>query len=223
MEDKSCGDSVMSAQQTLQFASRGSIPTSPHQFRVKVITPQLACRMNKIWHSRLPKVNPSNIIRNRHYICFGLYYGTKCYAVGLWSSPVARKLDNGFTLELRRYAIKQEAPKNTASWGLKRMRLIIKKRIPEIKLLISYQDTAVHKGTIYKSSGWIAKNKTKFAEWNVSRKRNKQQATGDKIRWEWIMTDHNTQAVPTEQSLNRNLTEFYKKENSQIPATQELR
>jgi len=51
--------------------------------------------------------------------------------------------------------------------------------------LISYQDTEVHTGTIYKAANWIPANRTKFASWNVSRERNSDQSTADKIRWEY--------------------------------------
>jgi hypothetical protein len=61
----------------------------------------------------------------------------------------------------------------------------IKKAFPDIALLISYQDTEVHRGTIYKASNWLPMNETKFASWSKSRKRNKDQSTASKIRWEY--------------------------------------
>ena len=57
-------------------------------------------------------------------------------------------------VELRRLAISSDAPKNTASRFLTFMTNYIKQYHPEKERAISYQDTAVHKGTIYKASGW---------------------------------------------------------------------
>ena len=57
-------------------------------------------------------------------------------------------------------------------------------RFPEITMLVSYQDTEVHNGTIYKASNWILDSKSKFQEWtNETRKRNTLQTKADKIRW----------------------------------------
>ena len=88
-------------------------------------------------------------------------------------------------LELRRLAISQDAPRNTASRMLSVMRKAIKKKMPHIKLLISYQDTDVHQGTIYKASGWSAASVSKAGmHWGDTRKRSKAQSTASKIRWE---------------------------------------
>lgn len=77
------------------------------------------------------------------------------YAVALWSSPSARCLPQHF-VELRRMACAPDAPKNTASrflgWMLR--------QLPKSHWkAISYQDTDVHKGTIYKAAGWIPAHK----------------------------------------------------------------
>jgi len=134
----------------------------------------------------LPKIPPSNIRRNKYYMCYGFFYNQECYAVAIWSSPVARNIDPNTVLELRRYAINEKCPKNTASWGLSRMVKLIKKKFRNIILLISYQDTEVHDGTIYKASGWEIGNKTVDGDdWNKpSRKRDNSKTTAIKIRWE---------------------------------------
>lgn len=163
-------------------------PQSPTQFVVKEIDVHLACRLNKMWHSRLPKIHWSNVVRNKTHVCYGLFFDGGCWAIAIFSSPVARYLDDNTILELRRYAIKDGAPKNTASWGIGKMTKLIRDNFPNIDKLISYQDTAVHSGTIYKSSNWYAASHTKFGSWRKSRKRNPDQATGDKIRWEYVIT-----------------------------------
>jgi len=87
-------------------------------------------------------------------------------------------------------AIADDAPKNTASRMIGVMRKIIKKTLPHITLLISYQDTEVHQGTIYKASGWYFASKNKGTSWtNNNRKRNKEQSLSDKVRWEFRLKD----------------------------------
>lgn len=182
------GDSVRIARSLFQKSSGGSKPTSSLQLRIEIIKPQLACELNEKWHSRLPKIHWSNIVRNTHYVCFGAQYDYSWYAVGIWSSPVAqnRFKDGKQILELRRLAICKNAPKNTASRIIKIMIKEIKKRFPDIKKLISYQDTEVHKGTIYKASNWKIGSENKGISWTTKiRKRNKEQTLAKKIRWEY--------------------------------------
>ena len=76
-------------------------------------------------------------------------------AVALWNNPSARMLP-GHWLELRRMACSPAAPKFTASSFLAWMARWFKKHHPHRERMISYQDTAVHTGTIYKASGWEA-------------------------------------------------------------------
>ena len=188
IKNKSCGDSVIVAQQTLQFVGSGSNPTSPHHIHLKEIKAQIASQLNERWHSRLPKIHWSNIVRNTHYVCYGLYHKSEAIGVAIWSSPVAqnRFKDGKQMLELRRLALSERCPKNTASRCIGIMVKLVKKKFPEITRLISYQDTAVHNGTIYKASNWSNEAETDFASWTTNkRQRNKDQATGKKIRWEW--------------------------------------
>jgi len=108
-------------------------------------------------------------------------------AVGIWSSPVNQAFDMDSVLELRRMAIASEAPKNTATRMLRIMIMLIRQRLPTIKRLISYQDTEVHKGTIYKASGWQAIDTIKYRPWNKTRQRDNEQSTADKTRWEYLV------------------------------------
>jgi hypothetical protein len=184
-------DGVKETQQTIQFEDSGSIPTSTHQLVLKEIKPQIASQLNERWHSRLPKIHWSNITRNTHYVCYGIYYNQFVIGVGIWSSPVAqnRFKDGKYILELRRLALGKDCPKNTASHVISIMVKLIKRKFPDITRLISYQDTLVHKGTIYKASNWFITKETSFISWsNDKRKRNKDQAIGMKIRWEYILT-----------------------------------
>ena len=62
----------------------------------------VACKLNELWHSRLPKLHPSNVWRSKKYICFLFMIDEAVVGVGIWSSPVARMLSNETLLELRR-------------------------------------------------------------------------------------------------------------------------
>jgi hypothetical protein len=107
-----------------------------------------AIALNKIWHSRLPHAQKSP-----WQFAFKAHYNGLTYAVALWNNPCSRMLPKNW-IELRRLAISADAPKNTASRFLASMTRYFKQHHPEKERLISYQDTAVHEGTIYKASGW---------------------------------------------------------------------
>jgi len=165
-------------------------PTSPTSMIVLPCKVQKACQLNQIWHSRFPLIDWSNVVRNRDYACFLAEHNGIAYAVAIWSSPVAanRLNDGEFILELRRMAICNESPKNTASWMIAKMIKIIKKQMPHIKKLISYQDTESHFGTIYKASNWKPVETGKAISWTTkTRERNKEQSMSVKIRWEYAI------------------------------------
>jgi hypothetical protein len=150
----------------------------------------LACELNAQWHSRLPIIDWSNVVRNTHYVCYGAIFKAEWFAVGIWSSPVAQnRFENGKTiLELRRLAIRDEAPKYTATWMIGKMIKDIRKVMPDIKRLISYQDTEVHTGTIYKASNWFIGGESEGMSWTtIDRERNPEQTMVKKIRWECLL------------------------------------
>ena len=180
-----CGDSLMAEQLSFQIKDGGSIPTSPLQFDIKEIGVKTACELNSRWHSRLPLIDWSNVVRNRYYVCYGALFEQSWYAIAIWSSPVNQNFNLAETLELRRMAINENAPKNTASRMIRVMIQLIRKRYPLIAKLISYQDTEVHSGTIYRASGWRGASRTKYQAWDKSRNRTESQSKADKIRWEY--------------------------------------
>lgn len=158
--------------------------------KIDVCRAQTASWLNEIWHSRLPKIHWSNIVRNTHYVCYQFNYKQAIIGVGIWSSPVAqnRMKDGKTVLELRRLALSDVCPKNSATYVISRMIKDIKTRFPDIKRLISYQDVAVHVGTIYKASNWKISGQVEFQDWQTSsRKRNKIQSDANKIRWEYTL------------------------------------
>jgi hypothetical protein len=185
------GDSIRVVHPLFQAEGGGSTPTSPLQLHIGEISVVKAIDLNALWHSRLPTVIRGNIDRNTHSVCFGAEYAGIFFASAIWSSPVAGVLltKGEHWLELRRFAIANDAPKNTASRMLAIMVKLIKKRFPEIVKLISYQDTNVHRGTIYKASGWTQGKSVTDTNWGLRRSpygriRNQVVAPGVKIRWE---------------------------------------
>ena len=102
------------------------------------------------WHSRLPRTQ-AGPWEHAHRASFdGI-----TYAVALWNSPSARMIGPGH-LELRRLAVADDAPHCTASWMLSAMTKWLRRHRPDVHTLLSYQDTAVHQGTIYLAAGWTA-------------------------------------------------------------------
>ena len=150
---------------------------------------QIACMLNELWHSKLPKIHWSNVVRNKHYVCYAIKYKQAIIGVAIWSSPVAanRFKDGDKLLELRRLALSDVCPRNTASFVISSMIKDIKVRFPELIRLVSYQDTEAHLGTIYKASNWtVAPTQTSLLDWTTSkRKRSSLQSTADKVRWEY--------------------------------------
>jgi hypothetical protein len=177
------GESIRVVHPLFQVEGGGSIPTSPLQLIIGEIHVNQAILLNHLWHSRLPNVVRGNVDRNKHSVCYAAEFGGVFYACSIWTSPVARKLNDRGWLELRRMAIADDAPKNTASRMIKIMTMMIQKKFPSIERLISYQDTEVHKGTIYAAAGWVKEAENTNADWGKSRNRAAPQATGAKIRW----------------------------------------
>jgi hypothetical protein len=170
-------------------------PESAKQLSVQSCELELAILFNEMHHSRLPKVIASNIYRNTHWQAYSAEHSHYLYATAIWSSPVAlNRMVRKDVLELRRLAICEKAPKYTATYMIGKMVNDIKRRFPSIGLLISYQDTEVHKGTIYSASNWKRGVESKLNDWS-NRNRNKEQTTSTKIRWEYELR-RRAQATP---------------------------
>lgn len=161
---------------------------SPKLFSMRIIGAPAACKLNAEWHSRFPIIKWGNVVRNVHYVCYTADFNHVPYAVAIWSTPIAanRLKDGNKLLELRRMAICEYAPKNTATWMLAQMKKDIKQRFPDVIRLISYQDSEAHFGTIYKAANWQpVSTSTKGMDWKqTGRERNEAQSTAEKIRWE---------------------------------------
>ena len=176
------GDSIRVVHPLFQTEGGGSIPTSPLQLVMNWMPMLYALQLNSAWHSSLPefKYPPEKCM------AIGAQFSGRYFAIAIWSQPSARGLNNKGMYELRRLAISDDAPKNTASRMLRVMRYIVAKRRPDVAILISYQDADVHTGTIYKAAGWRPVNSSVVSAkgWNT-RSPNSMQSIANKVRWEY--------------------------------------
>ena len=182
------GDGVRVAQPLFPVEGQGSIPMSPLQLKIIEVPLLIAKDLNMLWHSRLP-IYSTGFLPN-HRACFAAIYKNYFFASAIWGMPSSPSIPYDTWLELKRMAISNDAPKNTASRMIKIMESVIKKKLPEVYMLISYQDTESHHGTIYKASNWKYGRLHKGAASIRSHSRNKAKdnlhGTGfvPKIRWE---------------------------------------
>jgi hypothetical protein len=162
----------------------GSTPTSALRLRFGPIGLAKALELNRLWHSHLP-------VLDRHvaaWLCFAATDRQQCVAVAIWSLPVARMLpQDGTCLELRRFAIAPAAPRNTASRMLGWMAREIRRERPAVKRLLSYQDGSVHRGTIYRASGWTPCPTQRGGDWNHKGRRRQARRLERKVRWELML------------------------------------
>ena len=178
-------DGVRVARPLFQEEGSGSRPTSALDLWFGTVSMGIAIDLNRIWHSRLPKLDASNLQRTVHRRFYGAEFCGAYYAVAVWTNPVARLLPQDTWLELRRFAIAPDAPRNTASRMLAWMVRDIRASLPGITRVISYQDMACHTGTIYLASGWKATAINECGEWDrPNRFRIKAQSAAPKRRWE---------------------------------------
>lgn len=183
-----CADDARVAYPLFQAEYGGSTPTSALQLKVKKCNVKLACRLNQKWHSRLPKLDWSNVVRCGWDVCFVAECNNLYYAIAIWTKPVSQSLNGRDWLELRRMAIADDAPANAASRMLRVMKDIIRREMPQVVKLISYQDTSVHAGTIYKAAGWKAGRVSKAGEQNWAKTHPRPceiQSDAVKVRWEY--------------------------------------
>jgi len=147
-------DGVEVAYPLFQEGGGGSIPTSALDLQLSEIGMRRAQELNRKWHSMLPRTDLGNLLCGNTSIAYVAEYRGRFYAVAIWSQPIIRAMCDGNTIELRRLAICDEAPKNTASRMLAIMRRLVKAKWPHLTRAISYLAVDVHTGTIYRAAGW---------------------------------------------------------------------
>jgi hypothetical protein len=181
-------DGVRVAQPLFQVEGSGSIPTSALQLWLAKIDSETARELNKLWHSRLPRMGTGCVQKMNGYHCYGAEFKGVYFAVAIWSNPVARNLPQTEWLELRRLAIAPDAPKNTASRMLGIMARLLRKECEKVTTLVSYQDLDCHTGAIYRAAGWTMTTINKDGNWTrKGRPRPKAQSESPKQRWEKVI------------------------------------
>lgn len=146
-EDK-CGGSVMQTQLTFPLEDRGSIPTSPHHFKIKVGRFNQFAHLLSKYHYKSSKIGGGisyNLI---------LDYRNKCYGgIVIGKMRHANKYEEK-AVELRRMVLSPECPKNTASYFLSKTIWWLKNNT-DISIVYTFADKTVgHKGTCYKASNF---------------------------------------------------------------------
>lgn len=171
LTERVSGDSIRVVHPLFQAEGDGANPISPLQLTLNEAPAEIAVRLNKLWHSVLPEMNLQNLKGQKHSVCYTAEYKNRYYAVAMWTTPIAaNRMKDGFDkLELRRLAIADDAPQNTASRMLKVMRALLKRKWPHIVSLVSYQAEDHHSGTIYKAAGWKVTNRAKHKPWPTRR------------------------------------------------------
>lgn len=166
-----------------QASQGGARPTSALQLWIEPTATGHALALNRYWHSRLPRMGRGSV--NIQFPSYVAGFDGRAYAVAIWSNPVARLLPQREWLELRRLAIAPDAPRNTASRMLRIMALLIRRSRPWVTTLVSYQDTEVHTGGIYRAAGWVEDTPDgSQTEWGCpSRPRPPSQSNAPKRRW----------------------------------------
>lgn len=180
----------VAAHPLFQAEGGGSDPTSVLQLHFTTVDRNTFAKCNMLWHSRLPKIGASQF-----RVCYGAIFDGKIYAVAAWSNPVARLLPQRTWLELRRMAITDAAPANTASRMIGWMVRDIRVRFLEVVRLISYQDCDAHTGCIYKASGWTKADNyiSRVRGWAVGqggsthRLNHANQSLAPRMRWEKVI------------------------------------
>ncbi len=141
----------------------------------------LARELNGRWHSHLPHLDH----RVAGGVCYGAVYEGRYRAVAVWSLPVARLLpQDGSCLELRRFALAPDAPRNAASRMLGWMVRDLSRTRPALRRLVSYQDCRVHAGTIYRAAGWQPVKTRGGGDWNHRGRHRRASRIKEKLRWE---------------------------------------
>jgi hypothetical protein len=149
-----------------------------------------ACGLNRRWHSLLPRSDLGNMLCGSRSVAYAAEFDGRYWAVAMFSQPIIRSIAaDGKAVELRRLAVCDAAPKNTASRMLAVCLRLVKRKYPALERAVSYLAVDVHRGTIYRASGWHPAGEVAAARAQRP-KGSRQRATGPlqthsrKQRWE---------------------------------------
>ena len=176
-----------------QVADGGSIPTSALDFRFEVVDMRTAQRLNKEWHSLLPRTDLGNLLCGSMSVAYVAIHDGFYFAVSIYSQPIIRSVaSDGKTIELRRLAVCDDAPKNMASRMMAVTCRLIKQKWPYLEKVVSYLAVDVHDGTIYKAAGWgpvgkIVDARPQRVKGDKNRATGPLQTKSRKQRWEKLL------------------------------------
>ena len=176
-----------------QVADGGSIPTSALDFRFEAVDMRAAQRLNREWHSLLPRTDLGNLLCGSISIAYVALYDGWYYAVAIYSQPIIRAVAvDGKTIELRRLAVCDDAPKNTASRMMAVTCRLVKQKWSRLEKVVSYLAVDVHRGTIYKAAGWrpvgkIVDSRPQRVKGDKNRATGPLQTRSRKQRWEKLL------------------------------------
>lgn len=145
----------MVEQLTFQLDNGGSIPTSPLQLRISLISKETAGIAYRQWH----------YFGDKGFLAsysFGAYFEDLLYGAISYGIPNAKNIYGLFTsdsqagwLELTRLALSDKLPKNSESRVIAVTLKLLRKYEPKLKGVITYADTAYnHTGVIYRASNF---------------------------------------------------------------------
>ena len=148
-----CADSSTGELALFQGQDGGSIPTSAHQFIVRPISKLTANRFIERHHY----LGITPFLSTYHY---GAYFGDLIYGAIAFGTPNATDISGLFSknnqdgvLEIKRLAMTDSAPKNSESRFIAISVRLLRREYP-LRLLVTYADSSLHVGTIYKASGF---------------------------------------------------------------------
>ncbi len=149
-----CGDSTVGSMSLFQSEDGGSIPTSPHQFKIGECTFNEVRSLFERFHYKAGHMGGGITTCLALYMAdYSLMSAMGGAVLGALRQEQAYK-DKGRTIEIRRMACDELAPKNTESYFLSKVIWWIKKN-KMADSVISYADQSVgHKGTIYKAANF---------------------------------------------------------------------
>ena len=175
------------------FNPRGSAP-SVKALHVVEIKMREAAELNRRWHSMLPRTDLGNLLCGNMSAAYAAEYDHYFWAVAIFSQPIIRAIAKHHdALELRRLAICDVAPPNTASRMLAVCCRLVKQKYPWAKKIVSYLAVDVHEGTIYRAAGWkpvgaITEARPQRKKGDHGRATGPLQTKSRKQRWEFALT-----------------------------------
>ena len=138
----------MLAQQTLQFGNGGSIPTSPHQLKIRKGEFKDFSNLLAKWHYKSNKIGGGI---SYHLV---LRFEGRVYGGIVIGKMRHEKNYDEKAVELRRMVLHPDCPKNTASYFLSKTIWWLKKNT-DISIVYTFADQTVgHSGTCYKAANF---------------------------------------------------------------------